>query len=120
MSGELLGRDTLVKNMSSFEAKFVEKLVRAVEVTQALISNFAKQNHPYKDRTGQLTNSIQPSEVTVTETMVEGAILADKDYASYVELGTSKSHPYPFLFPALASQQESFRIRVKNAFSEAS
>ena len=116
MSGVLLGREVLVKNLSSFSTGFIAALTEAVEMTQANVSNFAKQNHPYIDRTGQLTNSIQPGRVLISKDDLTGEVLADKDYASFVELGTSRSRPFPFLYPALAQAAPFFRRVIKRAF----
>ncbi len=118
MSGELLGRDKMVQNLSKFEVHFVDRLVDAVEITQALVSNFAKATHPYTDRTGQLTNSIQPGRVQISDKRVEGEIRADKSYASFVELGTSRSRPYPFLHPALTANRDAFLQRIRKAFKD--
>ena len=117
MSLQVLGRDQLVHNLAKVQGELLDALVVAVEISQAGVSNFAKANHPYVDRTGQLTNSIQPGAVVVAKDNITGEIIADKAYASWVELGTSRSRPFPFLYPALAQEAQKFSNRVRNAFT---
>lgn len=66
----------------------------------------AQNNHPYTDRTYQLTETahVEPYKD------VDGAGVADmvwsKDYASFVDKGTSRSGPYPFT-PQASERAES-------------
>ena len=94
-------------------------IVDIVGMIQARVVNEAKQNHPYRDRTGNLTQSIQPGPVTADEKSVEGVVEARMEYASYVEFGTSRARPYPYLVPALLQNLPTFRASVKAAISSA-
>lgn len=59
-------------------------------------AKYAKENHPFTDRTYNLMKSIQAVPTA------EGAYLSARmEYASFVEYGTSRNKPYPYLQPAI-------------------
>ena len=115
MSAEILGRAQLVKNFSDFHDKVVDAIVAQTEIIQARVANFAKSNHHYTDRTGNLTNSIQPGEIFVKNNVVEAEVAARMTYASYVEGGTSKMRAFPYLHPAIVAHAGEFRSRIQMA-----
>ncbi len=117
----MFGRENLVRNLSNFAQDVVRRVTVSCEIIQAKVSNFAKANHPYTDRTGNLTKSVMPGRITIENTSITAEVRAgDKfaEYASYVELGTSRSRPYPFLFPALMAHKAEFRGVIQNAVRE--
>jgi HK97 gp10 family phage protein len=73
----------------------------AMDYAMLWVEREAKQNHPYTDQTGNLTNSIIAGVTTATSDQVVGGLGAGMYYAPFVELGTSKAPPYPFIRPAL-------------------
>ncbi len=109
---QVLGREALVKNLSDLSGRVLDRLTAAVEISQSEVADEARLNHPYTTRTGQLEHSAQPGQIVITDTTVTGEVVEDKDYASYVELGTSRSRPFPHLFPALTSRAQAFKNRV--------
>lgn len=72
----------------------------------------AQRNHTFQNRTGNLESSIIPLPVETDGTQVIGAVNATSasragmEYAPYVEFGTSRSAPYPFLRPAVEANRE--------------
>lgn len=115
MSAEILGRDKLVQNLSKFSERLVDAIVTQTEIVQSRVADFAKRNHPYTDRTGNLTSSIQPGTIVVTNKNVEAEIAARMKYASFVEGGTSRARPFPFLHPAIVAHVGEFRNRILSA-----
>ena len=109
----ILGRENLINNLSTFSAKVVREFIHATEITQAEVTNFAKQKHPYKDRTGNLTASIQPGSIYITNKTISGVIEARMQYASYVE----RTHPY--LFPAIVASKSKYKKRMVQALKNA-
>lgn len=109
------GMDDLLKNLSDYPKKVVGALAQAAEISQALVVADARQNHPYTDRTENLTNSIQAGRILITELSVEAEVVALMDYASFVEMGTSRARAFPFLYPAVMAQQADYVKRVAAA-----
>lgn len=79
------------------------------EVGQEVLDKFAKEavermkaDHPYTDRTGDLTDTI------MWEPIPGGGvyIVALQDYASFVELGTDRAKAYPFFLPGIQAAAE--------------
>lgn len=106
---EISGIPQLVRNFSRYPNEVMRGVVAATQVVQALIVNDARADHPYKDRTGNLTNSIQPGAVNITDTEVEAYVEARMSYATYVEFGTSRAKAYPFLTPAVLRNADKFK-----------
>lgn len=63
--------------------------------------------------TGTLQSSIK---VSVNGSSAE--ISADTDYAAYVEFGTSKMAPQPYLVPALLQSREAIIASAANAITD--
>lgn len=70
------------------------------------VANYAKENHPFQNQTGNLENSIQPLSVEIEDGVVVGPVRAGEDYSFFVEFGTSKSAPYPFMVPAKEANRQ--------------
>ncbi len=109
---EIKGLPQLVKNLSKYSDQVLQGVVAACQITQALIVNDARADHPYKDRTGNLTNSIQAGDVVIDDKEVTAYVEARMQYASFVEFGTSRAQAYPFLTPAMLRQAANFRKTV--------
>lgn len=112
-----MAKDTLVINLESLQKK-LEKLANPEEVVNKalekgcqLVENSAKDNCPVD--TGQLRASI-----THEVSNLQGVVGTNVEYASYVEFGTSKQRPQPYLFPALATNREEIIELISNAIIE--
>lgn len=81
-----------------------QALARALEEVGLVAEGYAKKACPVD--TGRLRNSIthqvRPSEKSVY-------IGTNVEYAPYVELGTSRMKPQPFLRPAAAGHENTYR-----------
>lgn len=81
-----------------------QALARALEEVGLVAEGYAKKECPVD--TGRLRNSIthqvRPSEKSVY-------IGTNVDYAPYVELGTSRMKPQPFLRPAAADHEGTYK-----------
>lgn len=75
----------------------VEDAVRdAVREHAARIADAAKGDHPYTDRTGDLTASIRAYAPRALGTAIRSEVVADMPYADYVE----RRRPFAYLGPA--------------------
>lgn len=107
--------DDLGANLQRLADAIPAMAEKAMLYTCTWMEAHAKQNAPWTDRTVNLRNSIQAGVATATTETVEGALSMgypgfgmSMDYGPYVELGTSRSAPYPAIWPAVqaaASQQ---------------
>lgn len=78
------------------------------EVYAKDVADDARANHPYTDRTGDLTSSIQ---AIAGPGLYEAQVFAGTEYASYVEEGVSgRSRPYPYLGPASERAEDPARL----------
>lgn len=81
------------------KAKAAEFLVRgAVRKTTVDIAADAKASAPVD--TGNLRNSIQTSSAGSNAQVAQGIVQARANYSKFVEFGTSRTAPQPFLGPA--------------------
>lgn len=98
---------------AALPAAFQElQLTSAVELIGLAhqIEAFAKQYCPYK--TGNLRRSITTSRARITSVVIEVDVGTDVTYASYVEFGTSRMDPQPFMRPAMAQAIAQFGATV--------
>jgi HK97 gp10 family phage protein len=66
------------------------------------VESRAKSDHPWRSRTGRLQSSITWG-LFVDGRGLYAAVGTNVFYAAFLELGTSRMPPYPFLVPALAA-----------------
>lgn len=109
------GQEELLNNLSAYEQVKVAEIYQAMATVQAMTVNEARKKHPYKDRTTNLTKSIQAGVGVIQDDYVSAEIKAEAEYASWVEMGTSRSKPYPFLTPAIEKNQATFFRAVQKA-----
>ena len=95
------GMGNLLKNINVLKDATLTAQAAGMASVTIDVANHAKQNHPFQNRTENLENSIHPLPVELEkDSVIVGAVKAGMEYAEYVEFGTSKSAPYPYLVPA--------------------
>jgi phage gpG-like protein len=81
--------ESLKRKMKVYAIHYIQRAARNA-------AKYAKENHPYQDRTHKLTKSIQ------SVPTADGAYLSARmRYGGFVEFGTVKNKPYPYLRPAI-------------------
>lgn len=83
LRARLNGFDAAIRDL---EREVTASLPPVVERAAQDIALRAKATHPYTDRTGNLTRSIEPlPAVAAPDGTVRGGVVAGEEYASYVE-----------------------------------
>jgi len=88
-------------DMKRFLRAMPRMIADAVEQTMVEAEGQAKQTTAFVDRTTNLRNSIKGGLTKATRNEVIGALTATMDYAGYIELGTSRMSPRPYIQPAV-------------------
>lgn len=103
---ELEGLEELRAAFSDCDTIVAAGMAQAIAEGVEAGAAFAKANHPYQDRTGNLTGSIGAEGDT---------FVASMQYASFVDQGTSRAQPYPFADAAvdLAVEQATETIATR-------
>lgn len=105
-------------------------LIIAMEIAQNVVKDDAQANHKappptghpddrYYDRTGRLTNSIRADKVRAKNDIITADVLAGVpglvEYAEGVEMGTPTSKAYPYLGPALETNEQKILLILAEA-----
>lgn len=91
-----------------------------IDSTMALAVIHAKQHHPWVNRTGTLEGSINIYQHA--QEKGEGTVSglwgsADVMYAIFLELGTSRMSPFPYLRPAADAEYPKLAALIQRAFA---
>jgi len=116
---EVIGLNETLAGMRVFGKVMEEKIKMALEMAATPVINAAKENHPHNiqaahakgrfaSQTGLLVNSIRRGKTRVSKNNISieinaGGIYKGREikYAEFVEYGTCRSRPYPYLRPAI-------------------
>lgn len=114
-----MGINDLLRDIDNSKSIIHTAVAAAVATVTKDIAEYAKQNHPFTNRTTNLENSIQPLPVTVEGNIISGAVNAGMEYAKFVEYGTSRAAPYPYLHPAIEANKENLINTIAEAVNRA-
>jgi HK97 gp10 family phage protein len=102
------------------EKKLVDTIFRNMEKVGALVERQAKINvtksppeHP-QVQTGRLRSSIMHWVYAIDKNTVGVSIGTNVYYGKYLEFGTSKHSPYPWLFPAVEMSKDKITKIIGN------
>ncbi len=109
---------TVKSNKDKVEKQILNDLLKGMERVGLLVENQAKINvtksppeHP-QVQTGRLRSSLT-HEITNTKDTITTEIGTNVVYSKYLEFGTSRMSPYPFLFPALEMKRKDITETLK-------
>lgn len=111
------GQDEVNKKIRRVSDELLEQIINHVGATGEKVATHAKSDHTkgfahavsrYENQTTNLTNSIFAQMTRSDKVRVESVVFAAREYAPRVELGGNGRHAYPFMFPALVSEQQNF------------
>lgn len=102
--------------LSAWEREIASALEEVVEEQASRIATEARASHPYTDRTGNLTASIEalPAQGSARGGDLRAAVVAGEEYASYVDQGR-----FAFLLPAAERVEGDLVDAAERALAEA-
>lgn len=101
-------------NAEQIEAAMDKATAKALTMIGQKAEGYAKMNCP--TRTGRLKNSITN---VIDMEANEVYIGTNVEYGPYVELGTSRRSPHPYLRPAAADHADEYRAILKSCMESA-
>jgi hypothetical protein len=110
-----LDEASLESDLARFHRALDIKLHQGLDVISARVAAAARGQHTYQNRTGLLERSTQALEAegSLVAGMLVGGVLADTDYAGYVEARL------PFLAPAWARTERDADAILQASIEEA-
>lgn len=115
ISAELQGLDAFDQLADALD----EELVAVVERTAETAASIARADHPYTDRTGALTASLEALPATAQGSIARGGVAAGTDYAEHVERRPGFAFLGPALDAAEAFAEEDLAASAQRAASRA-
>lgn len=76
------------------------------------VADEARANHPYIDRSHDLTDMTVPGAVTEHGNGVTAEVVGDTEYGGFVEEGTTRMAARPFLLPAYERREDEVARQV--------
>lgn len=117
------GLNDLLRNIDTLKDTVLTAQAAGMAQVSIDVANYAKQNHSFQNRTENLENSIGPLPVEIENGTVVGTVIATgkagMNYAAYVEYGTARSAPYPFMTPAVEANKQHLRDVIAAATEKA-
>ena len=101
-------------NAAQVEAELNSAIAKALTMIGQQAEGYAKLICPVD--TGRLRNSITNAIDTEANAVYIGT---NVEYGPYVELGTSRRHPHPYLKPAAADHADEYRAILKGCMESA-
>ena len=116
IGGVSMSDRNVFQNLDRLEELIKKGIKDGAEDAGNLVKNEAKDNLLKNGsyRTGNLYNSIE-SKVEDNEEEVEAKVGTEVEYSHFVELGTSKMSPKPYLYPALKDNVDKIVDKVADA-----
>lgn len=112
-SAEMSGLNDLLRNIDILKDTTVTAQTAGMAKVCIDVADYAKANHPFQNQTQNLENSIQPDPVEIEDGVVVGSVRAGESYAAYVEFGTAKNAPYPYMNPAKEANKQNLVDTLK-------
>lgn len=98
------GTDNILRNARGLIDQWNAAVPAAADEVALKLESTAKNIGPWTDRTGNLRNSIKGRSFPVGDGY-RMVVSESMSYAPFVEAGTSRSKPYPSLWPAVVQNQ---------------
>ena len=106
----ITGLDEVQRNLEKWHNGVTRQVARAMEEIGALLENYAKQNHPWSDRTSNTTNSIRGFISKATPLMIQTTLSAGMDYDVFLEL--ARDGKWAWLWPAIEANMDEIKRKL--------
>lgn len=96
--------------IAELSAAIEQELPKGALEGARVVAEEAATNHPYTNRTGRLQSRTQAGRVrgSALRGLIRAEVLGDTRYGGFVEDGTSRNRPYPYLAPAWRRREPDF------------
>lgn len=115
--GDVKGISQVIVNLSRWGDNVLKEIVNGAEAVQAKVINDAQAIVPVD--TGNLQGSIREGGIIIEDDNVRAIVVANAEYASYVEFGTVKMRAQPYMVPSLLGNMDTFRNAMTAALKRA-
>lgn len=101
--------------IAEMSAAIEQELPKGALEGARVVAEEAATNHPYTNRTGRLQSRTQAGRVrgSALRGLIRAEVLGDTRYGGFVEDGTSRSRPYPYLAPAWRRREPDFARAIE-------
>lgn len=105
------GMDQVLANLQNWQREIERRAGQAMEEIVASLEGWAKAEHAYTDRTGNLTSSIRGEITEASAALVRGVLTAGMDYAVFVN--AVKDGKWAFLWPVIEAHKDDILAILK-------
>jgi len=110
---------SIEKDFERYSQNLLGRVGKAVQAGALKIQGDAQRNLPNSDGRGVDTGTLRRSITYEMDGEDAAEVGTNVEYASYVEFGTSKMKPIPFLTPAFEANREGVVSVIKQAMKRA-
>jgi HK97 gp10 family phage protein len=111
--------DDLERALVDMQASVERELPPAMLHVAEMVADEARSNHPYQDRSGDLTAMTVPGSVTMHGDTVTAQTVGETEYGGFVDEGTTHMAARPFLKPAFDRCEQRAAAEVSDRLARA-
>jgi len=105
------GLDQALRKLDVYAAGLKSGANLAAHEIAVLLEGYAKSHHPWKDVTGNTTNSIRGTVVEASDEIIRVVVSAGMSYDVYLELAMDGK--WAWLWPAIVANEQNIRNILK-------
>lgn len=106
----LRGLDQVQANLDRYYTGTLRRAAEAMEEIAVILEGYAKSHHPWKDDTGNTTNSIRGFIAEATPMTITAVLSAGMEYDVFLEL--AHDGKWAWLWPAIESNLDTIKAKL--------